>query len=131
MIKYFENAVDIITDALESVKKEEFEGLLNDCNSTLDAGGRIIVSGLGKNVPICEKFVGSMVSMGMEAAFLNTNSAVHGDMGIVREGDLVILLTKSGSTAESVYLKHMLDERNVTMWLLTFGDGGILAKEMD
>lgn len=131
MVKHFEETLNIIADALKTVKEEEFNRLLADCNETLNNGKRIIVSGLGKNVPICDKFVGSMVSMGMEAAFLHTNSAVHGDMGIVRDGDLVVILTKSGSTSESVYLKRQLDKRNVTQWLLTFGDGGVLAKEMD
>ena len=49
-------------------------------------GHKIIVSGLGKNVPICEKFVGSMISMGLDAYFLHTNSAIHGDMGLVKAG---------------------------------------------
>lgn len=131
MIKYFEDTLNIIKPALESVGEEEFSRLLDECNQTLNNSRRIIVSGLGKNVPICDKFVGTMVSMGMEAAFLHTNSAVHGDMGIVRDGDLVIILTKSGSTSESVYLKRELEKRDITMWLLTFGEGGELAKEMD
>lgn len=86
-------------------------------------GRRIIVSGLGKNVPICEKFVGSMVSMGLDAGFLHTNSAVHGDMGIVRAGDLVIILSKSGETEESVYLTRLLQRREgVRLSLLTFAE---------
>jgi arabinose-5-phosphate isomerase len=62
-----------------------------------------------------------MVSLGLNANFLHTNSAVHGDMGMVQRGDLVIILTKSGATQESVYLAKLLQQRmDVNLWLLTF-----------
>ena len=88
------------------------------------------MSGLGKNVPICEKFVGTMVSIGLEAYFLHTNSAVHGDMGIVKVRDMVVLLSKSGETKESVYLAGLLKERDVNIWLLTFKKESKLAREI-
>lgn len=97
---------------------------------TIDSGKKIIVSGLGKNVPICEKFVGSMVSMGFDACFLHTNSAVHGDMGLVKDGDMVIMLTKSGETSESIYLTRLLKERHIHMWLITFCNESTLTKEI-
>lgn len=120
MITYFEKQLRVIADSIYSCDEETFRRCVKEGRETIDAGHKIIVSGLGKNVPICEKFVGSMVSLGMEAYFLHTNSAVHGDMGIVKDGDMVILLTKSGETSESVYLARLLGERNVNMWLLTF-----------
>lgn len=120
MLTYFEKQLKVIADSIHSCDEDTFRRWVREGRETIDAGHKIIVSGLGKNVPICEKFVGSMVSLGMEAYFLHTNSAVHGDMGIVKEGDMVILLTKSGETSESVYLANLLRERNVNMWLLTF-----------
>lgn len=120
MINYFEEQLRTIKDSLYSMDDKIFQKLVKQSSETIDNGGKIVVSGLGKNVPICEKFVGSMVSLGMEAYFLHTNSAVHGDLGIVKEGDLVILLTKSGETAESIYLADLLKQRNVNLWLLTF-----------
>lgn len=119
-MQYFDDTIRIISDALRTVNTDKMELLISQCNKALENGHKIIVSGLGKNVPICEKFVGTMVSLGMEACFLHTNSAVHGDMGIVKDNDLVILLTKSGKTAESVYLAQHLKKRNITLWLLTF-----------
>lgn len=131
MISYFNNLLSEITDAIHSMDEAVFQKLLNDSIKTIRSGHKIIVSGLGKNVPICEKFVGSMLSMGLDAFFLHTNSAVHGDMGIVKDGDLVILLTKSGETSESIYLARLLKERNICMWLLTFNDNSTLTKEID
>lgn len=46
--------------------------------------------------------------MGLNAFFLHTNSALHGDLGAVRDGDLVIVLTKSGATEESIRLVECL-----------------------
>ena len=94
--KHFDRVISGLQGALKSIDMEIFENLVADCESTLKGGGKIIASGLGKNVPICDKFVGTMLSLGLNAGFLHTNSAVHGDMGMIHKGDLVIILTKSG-----------------------------------
>lgn len=128
MIKYFEDTLGIIDDSLHSMDMETFNRLVEQTTETLKKGNKIVVSGLGKNVPICDKFVGSMLSLGLNANFLHTNSAVHGDMGMVHGGDLVIILTKSGATKESVYLAELLQQReDVNLWLLTFKQESILV----
>lgn len=127
----FEETLRMMTDSLRSIDEDVFNQLLDECVDTLKRGNKIIASGLGKNVPICDKFVGSMLSMGLNANFLHTNSAVHGDMGMVKSGDLVIILTKSGSTAESVYLADLLSKRKgVNLWLLTFKKHSVMSEKM-
>lgn len=129
---YFMNNISIMDAALQTVDKNSFECLVCECEETLRNGHKIIASGLGKNVPICDKFVGTMLSLGLDAGFLHTNSAVHGDMGMVKPGDLVIILTKSGSTSESVYLVNLLKQReSVNLWLLSFKNESELAETMD
>ena len=130
MIGYFEKQLAEFDHAIHSINEKEFQRFVNEAVAVLQSGHKIIVSGLGKNVPICDKFVGSMVSMGLDACFLHTNSAVHGDMGVVKDEDMVILLTKSGETSESVYLTRVLKERNVILWLLTFVQDSTLTKEI-
>lgn len=130
MISYFEKQLAEFEASIHSLDEEQFTRMVDDAVQTLKNGCQIVVSGLGKNVPICEKFVGSMVSMGLRASFLHTNSAVHGDMGLVEEGDMVILLTKSGETAESVYLARQLKERRVNLWLLSFAEKSTLSDEI-
>ena len=129
---YFERNDKIIEDALKSISRTGLEGLISACETTLRSGHRVVASGLGKNVPICDKFVGTMLSLGLDAGFLHTNSAVHGDMGMVRPGDLVILLTKSGNTSESVYLAELLKKRKgVHIWLLSFEEHSTLADMLE
>ena len=130
MITYFEQILKTLTDSINGLDIDGFNRLLDQSEETLRNGGKIIVSGLGKNVPICDKFVGTMVSLGMEAYFLHTNSAVHGDMGIVKKGDLVIILTKSGETAESIYLTRKLEKREITLWLLSFAPQSTLKNDI-
>ncbi len=130
MIPYFETQLKEIGRSLRSLDEGMFRKMVEAAAAAIDTGKKVIVSGLGKNVPICEKFVGSMVSMGLDAYFLHTNSAVHGDMGLVKDGDMVILLTKSGETGESIYLARLLKERQVHLWLVTFQEESTLAKEI-
>lgn len=131
MKHYFENLLKILGDSLESMDENDFCALEYACIDTLNNGGRIVVSGLGKNVPVCEKFVGTMTSLGLNASFMNTNSAVHGDLGMVRRQDLVILLTKSGETIESIYLYELLKKRGCQIWLLSFARQSTLADQME
>ncbi len=128
---YFDSTMDKLKNALKGVSMAEMDRLIADCENTLKSGHKIIASGLGKNVPICEKFEGTMLSAGLDARFLHTNSAVHGDLGMVKSGDLVIILTKSGSTAESVYLAEQLRKREgVSIWLMSCNERGTLSETM-
>lgn len=128
----FDENLEIIRKAVDSVDETAFEKLVQDCQTALQTGHKIVVSGLGKNVSICDKVVGSLLSLGLNANFLHTNSAVHGDLGMVHKGDLVIILTKSGTTKESVYLYDLLKQRTgVTLWLMTFAEKSLLGNQME
>jgi arabinose-5-phosphate isomerase len=131
MIDYFNEQLTTVLDSFETLPEQEFKSLVLRCTAVLKNGGKIIASGLGKNVPICEKFVGTMNSLGMDARFLHTNSAVHGDLGMIYDRDLVLLLSKSGNTDETVDLARHLLERRVEIWLISFGRTSKLASLLD
>lgn len=128
MNKLFDETLEKVEESLHSVDAESFKALLRDCETVLKNGGNVIVSGLGKNVPVCEKFVGCMVSLGLRAQFLHTNTAVHGDLGMVHDGDIVIVLSKSGETPESINLAEHLKKWDVTLWLMSFSEENTLSK---
>ncbi|MDR1901927.1 MAG: SIS domain-containing protein [Treponema sp.] len=127
MMPCFEEQLAVISESFNALSEEQFRSLAGRCTEVLKSGGKIIASGLGKNVPICEKFVGTMNSLGMDARFLHTNSAIHGDLGMVFPGDFVLMLSKSGNTAESVTLVNHLLERRTEVWLLSFNEESKLA----
>jgi arabinose-5-phosphate isomerase len=126
----FEETLRVLTGAIRSLDPRETSALEQAAIATLERGNKLVFSGLGKNVPICEKVVGTLNSVGLASAFVHTNSAVHGDLGVVRDGDLVLILTKSGETAESVHLSRLLSRRDCQQWLLTFNRSSILRQEI-
>lgn len=130
MKQYFENLIEILDDSLRSIDEGVFEELVRQCTKTIQDGNKIVISGLGKNVPVCDKFVGTMNSFGLAACYMNTNSAVHGDIGMVHKDDLVIILTKSGETVESVYLNSLLKKRQCNIWLMSFEKNSTLSREI-
>ncbi len=124
MIDYYKDVISTIEDALESIPVDVYEQVIEESVDVIKNGGKIIASGLGKNVPICEKFVGTLNSLGIDARFLHTNTAVHGDLGMVGKKDIVFLLSKGGNTLETVDLGIHLNERGTNTWLMSFyGDG--------
>src|SRR6187431_3281135 len=66
----------------------------------LDAKGKLIVSGLGKSGHIGRKIAATFASTGTTATFLHLAEAIHGDLGIAAKGDVAILISLSGKTAE-------------------------------
>lgn len=120
MLSYYESVIEVLKESVASIPESEYERLLEECVNVIKNGGKIVASGLGKNVPICEKFVGTMNSMGLDARFLHTNTAVHGDLGMVGKEDIVLLLSKGGNTVETVMLAQYLKDRGTNTWLMTF-----------
>ena len=84
-------------DALADSLGEEFE---KACRLVLDAKGKLIVSGLGKSGHIGRKIAATFASTGTTATFLHLAEAIHGDLGIAAAGDVALLISQSGATAE-------------------------------
>jgi len=70
--------------------------------------GKVIVTGVGKSALIGQKIAATLCSTGTPAVFLHATDAVHGDLGILQPGDPVLLLSRSGTTAELVGLLPIL-----------------------
>lgn len=122
MLEYYSDVLKTLEEAMDSIDEVQYQRILDECEEVLKNGGKIIASGLGKNVPICEKFVGTLNSAGIDARFLHTNTAVHGDLGMIGPKDIVFLLSKGGNTYETVALAQYLKERGTNTWLMSFTD---------
>src|SRR3982750_214498 len=84
-------------DALADSLGEPFEravGLILDCP------GKLIVSGLGKSGHAARKIAATFAATGTTATFLHLAEAIHGDLGMAAKGDVAILISQSGETAE-------------------------------
>ena len=88
-------ALERTKDLIEKQLEESIE-ILKGC------GGKIIVTGIGKSGHIGRKISATLSSTGSPSIFMNANEALHGDLGIISKGDVVIMLSKSGTTAELI-----------------------------
>jgi arabinose-5-phosphate isomerase len=91
--------------------------------------GRVIVTGVGKSGIIARKIVATLNSTGTPSVFLHPTDAVHGDLGLVREGDVVICISKSGSTNEINLLLPMFRRLEVPILALLGNRSSQLARE--
>jgi arabinose-5-phosphate isomerase len=93
--------------------------------------GHVVISGMGKSGLIGAKIAATMSSLGQPAHFLHPSEAVHGDLGRVRAGDVAILLSYSGGTAEVVDLAAILRTDGVARIGISCGHGSHLARLCD
>ncbi len=94
----------IEAQAIESLRSELGEEFVRVAEAILDCQGRIIVTGMGKSGLIGRKIAATLASTGTPALFLHPGEGVHGDLGMVTAGDLILALSNSGESEEILAL---------------------------
>ena len=94
-------------------------------------GGRVIVTGMGKSGLIGRKIAATLASTGTPAHFLHPAEGVHGDLGMVARGDVVLALSNSGQTDEVLAILPPLKRLGVPIVLLTGDPGSSLARQCE
>jgi len=97
----------------------------------LASPGKVIATGIGKSGIVARKIMATLNSTGTNAIFLHPVEALHGDLGMVQEGDVVLALSHSGETVELLYLLPSLKERGAKVVALTGGMSSHLAQAAD
>jgi arabinose-5-phosphate isomerase len=93
--------------------------------------GKVVVSGIGKSGIVAQKIVATFNSTGTYSIFLHSADSIHGDLGVVREDDIVILISKSGGTTEVMRLIPVLKKIGVMIILITGNIDSQLAENSD
>lgn len=93
--------------------------------------GRLIVTGIGKSAIIAQKIVATMNSTGTPSMFLHASEAIHGDLGMVQDGDVVICISKSGNSPEIKVLVPLLKRFGNKLIGITGNVTSFLGKESD
>ena len=124
------------TIAIELAAIAKLEGSINDnfvsvINLILSAQSRLIVAGIGKSANIANKMVATFNSTGQPAIFLHAADAIHGDLGNIQNGDVVICISKSGNTPEVKALVPFIKSMGNKIIALTGNTKSFLAKESD
>jgi arabinose-5-phosphate isomerase len=101
-------------DAHTIATTEQILQLENLIRIAVSKHNKIYLTGLGKNVSLCQKIYETAISLGLPFGYLNAVHSMHGDLGILKSGDLVIGVSKSGTTSElslmmSYTKKHFTD----------------------
>lgn len=123
--------IEIEMQALEALK----EGLNGDfiaCAKAIYASeGRVVVTGIGKSAIIAQKIVATLNSTGTPAVFMHAADAIHGDLGMIRESDVVLCLSKSGETPEIKVLVPLLKNMGSILVGMVANRQSFLGKQAD
>ncbi|MGB0960617.1 MAG: KpsF/GutQ family sugar-phosphate isomerase [Halocynthiibacter sp.] len=123
----FSNGLQAVTEALED------PSLAANLTGALDAvygmKGRLILSGVGKSGHIAKKLAATFASTGTPAFFVHASEASHGDLGMVTEDDVLLLLSWSGETKELSDIIAYGQRFGVPMIAITGGEKSILAQK--
>src|SRR5205823_13142320 len=125
---------DIELAALKAVRAQldgAFDRAVALFIETLRQRGKIIIVGIGKSGNIGQKISATLTSTGSTSVVLNSVDALHGDLGIVNDGDLILALSYSGESEELLNLLPALKRFSVKIVSLTGEPKSSLAKHSD
>jgi arabinose-5-phosphate isomerase len=128
------NCLAIEREALEAtarVLNGEFVTVVRAVEAAVQAGHKLIFSGVGKSAHIAEKLTGTFNSTGVPSCFLDATQALHGDLGLCAPGDLAILLSNSGASAELLRLLPLFEKFGLQTVALTGSPDSELARGAD
>jgi arabinose-5-phosphate isomerase len=115
---YFDKQSSLIEHFFNNVDIHKAEQILD---KIMICKGMVIFTGVGKSGFVARKLAATLISIGIKSLYLSSQDALHGDLGIVGEDDLLIALSKSGATKEIMQLVQPLKKRNsfLISWVST------------
>lgn len=141
MQKKFDSQNNIRKTAIEAVTQEylAIKNMVHAINDDFVAAvqlisestGRVIITGIGKSANIAQKIVATLNSTGTPSIFMHAADAIHGDLGIICESDIVIAISKSGESPEIKVLIPLLKIRKNKLIAMVGNIHSYLAKQAD
>lgn len=130
-LKEAKEALQIEADAVLKLK-EELDGSFKEAMEIIiNCKGRVVFTGVGKTGLVAQKLAATFSSTGTSAFFVHAGEALHGDLGMIKSGDVVIAVSNSGETDEVINLIPSLRRIGVTLMALTGGVDSTLAGYAD
>lgn len=124
------SVVDLEANSLLQLK-ERIDDSFFEAVQLLSKSNKVVVSGVGKSGLIGKKISATLSSIGISSVFLHPVEALHGDIGMVQDNDVAILLSKSGGTDELVRFIPYLKMRNAKIISITGNMNSFLARNSD
>lgn len=130
-IEQAKKVLRIEADAIQSLIERIDKRFETAVNLILGCKGRVVVTGMGKSGLIGKKIAATLASTGTPALFLHPAEGIHGDLGMVTRGDIVIAISNSGETEEISRMLPSLKRIGIKIIALTGGQNSTLAKSSD
>jgi len=125
------NTIDIEANSIKNLAafiNIEFEQIINAIHQSK---GRLVVSGIGKSAIVAQKIVSTLNSTGTPSLFMHAADAIHGDLGMVINDDIVLIISKSGESPEIKVLVPLIKNFGNTLIGMVGNMESFLAKQSD
>lgn len=123
--------LQIEAEGIMRLSKQLNEDFPEIVQQILYLNARVIVTGIGKSAIIAQKIVATFNSTGTPAIFMHAADAIHGDLGMIQQNDLVICISKSGNTPEIKVLIPLLKQSDNKLVAMVGDTSSYLAKQAD
>ena len=127
-IEIGKRVLDIESKAISELKNYLDKDFESACNACIQCKGKIIVMGVGKSGHIADKIAATFASTGTPSFFVSPSEALHGDLGMIDENDIIIALSNSGESQEIIELLPVLKKMKIPIISLTGNKESKLAK---
>ena len=124
-------ALEIEAEAVRHLRQSLSPTFVQAVRAVLNVTGRVVVMGMGKSGHVGRKITATLASTGTPAMFVHPAEASHGDLGMVKDTDLVIAISNSGESDELAAILPVLKRQGVPLVALTGGAQSTLAKHAD
>jgi len=121
-MSYSNIAKSLLEKEIESLTllKDSLDHSIDDaCRLITDCDGKIIFTGLGKSGHVAKKCAATFSSLGIPSFYIHSAEALHGDLGMVSNDDILFALSYSGETTEVVRMMSAVSQRNITVIAMT------------
>ena len=126
--KLAQEVFEIESKEIANLSKRLTDDFEKAINAILQSSGKLIVSGMGKSGIIGKKIAATLASTGTPSFFLHPGEAYHGDLGMIEENDIVLLISNSGETDEVLKLIPFLKHQKNCSISMSNNDDSTLAK---
>src|SRR6056297_170966 len=131
LIESAREVLETEADAIRALGARLDDTFIEACRMILACEGHLIVTGMGKSGHIGHKLAATLASTGTPAFFVHPAEASHGDLGMIRSGDVIVALSNSGETAEVVNLLPVIKRIGVGLIAMTGNPDSSLARHAD
>ncbi len=128
LVRIEAQALEQLAQRLEGPQSQVFEHVAALLAATAKSGHRVVLTGVGKSGLIARKIAATLLSTGTAAQFLHPTEALHGDLGLLSRGDVLLALSYSGESEELLRLLPVLPRLGITLVTFTGCEDSALAK---